>query len=94
MMRRLRRLPGEASPTLDLLVALRELYLQAGEPSTRTIARSTRALSHDTVHRVLTGPTLPRWGPLELVVEVLNGDVEKFRDLWITARRSIEDDHA
>jgi hypothetical protein len=57
----------------------------------RAIARSTGALSHDTVHRVLTGPTLPRWGPLELVVEALDGEVETFRALWISARRAMEE---
>ena len=39
----------------------------------RTIARTTQALSHDTVHRVLTEPRAPAWGPLELVVEALDG---------------------
>jgi hypothetical protein len=58
----------------------------------RAIARSTRALSHDTVHRVLTGPDLPRWGSLELVVEALHGDVETFRMLWVSARRAMEQD--
>jgi hypothetical protein len=60
----------------------------------RAIARATDALSHDTVHRVLTGPGVPRWGPLELIVEALNGDVEKFRVLWMAARRAVEDDLA
>jgi hypothetical protein len=58
----------------------------------RKIARDTCALSHDTVHRVLTGPELPRWGPLELVVEALGGDVEAFRELWVSARHAMEQD--
>jgi hypothetical protein len=70
---------------------LRDLHLRAGEPSVRAIARATHALSHDTVHRVLTGPTLPRWGPLELVVDALGGEVELFQGLWIAARRAMED---
>jgi hypothetical protein len=93
-MRRLRSLPEAAGPTHDLLSMLRELHLHAGEPSTRRIARCTHALSHDTVHRMLTGPGLPRWGPLELVVEALDGDVEAFRLLWIAARRGMDRDGA
>ncbi len=86
----IRRLSKNAGPAHDVLTSLRELYLQAGEPSMRTIARRTGALSRDTVHRVLIGPGLPRWGPLELVVEALGGDVETFRDLWVSARRAME----
>jgi hypothetical protein len=91
-MGRLGELP-KAGPCLEVRAALRDLHLLAGEPSMRTIARSTGALSHDTVHRVLTGPGLPRWGPLELVVEALGGDVEAFRQLWVTARRALEHGH-
>jgi hypothetical protein len=76
-----------AGPHRDLVEALRELHLQAGLPSVRAIARLTAALSHDTVHRVLVGAALPSWGPLELVVEALGGDVEEFRVLWMSARR-------
>jgi hypothetical protein len=72
--------------------ALRDLHLRAGEPSMRLIARRTQALSHDTVHRVLVGPVLPRWGALELVVEALEGDVDTFRLLWISARRALDSD--
>jgi hypothetical protein len=93
-MRYMRRLPEPAgpSPCHDLLAALRELHLQAGEPSTRAIARSTgRAISHDTVHRILTGQDLPRWNTLELIVKALDdGKVETFRALWVSARRSME----
>lgn len=81
--------PEPASPCRDLQVALNELHLYAGEPSTRAIARSTgRAISHDTVNRVLRGEDLPRWSPLELVVKALGGDVETFRALWVSARRA------
>ena len=90
----LRRLPGGTGPSHDLFLALRDLHLRAGEPSMRVIARSTDALCHDTVYRVLTGPKLPRWGALELVVEELGGDVETFRELWISARLAAEEEHA
>jgi hypothetical protein len=82
-----------AEHSRELLTALRDLHLRGGEPSVRMIARSTgRKISSDTVYRVLTGPGLPRWGPLELVVKALNGDVETFRDMWVSARRAMEQD--
>jgi hypothetical protein len=90
-MGRIRKPQGTPGPSHEILLELYELHLVAGQPSMRDIARSTRALSHDTVHRVLTGPALPSWGPLELVVEALDGDVERFRALWVTARRAMDD---
>lgn len=81
--------PGPAG---EILLELRRLHLLAGEPSMRAIARSTCAISHDTVHRVLTGPALPQWGPLELVVEALHGDVEAIQGLWVAARSAMDED--
>jgi hypothetical protein len=91
-MGRIRKPPTAPGPVGDILLKLRRLHLLAGEPSMRAIARSTGALSHDTVHRVLTGPALPRWGPLELVVGALHGDVEAFRGLWVAARGAMDED--
>lgn len=79
-------------PHRDLVRGLRELHLRAGLPSVRRLARVTGALSHDTVHRVLVGAKVPTWGPLELVVEALGGDVEEFRRLWMSAQRRAEVD--
>lgn len=81
-------LPEGAHRTL--IQELRDLHLRAGLPSVREIARKTEALSRDTVHRVLVGKSVPRWGPLELIVEALGGDVEVFRELWIAAHRQTE----
>ena len=89
---KIRKLPTAPGPAGDIALELQRLHLLAGEPSMRAIARST-ALSHDTVHRVLTGLALPQWGPLELVVEALHGDVEAFRVLWVAARRAMDEDH-
>jgi len=92
-MRHIRKLPEPSGPCHDLLVALRELHLHAGEPSTRAIERCTdHAISHDTVNRVLRGGDLPRWSSLELVVKALDGDLETFRNLWVSARRAEEQD--
>jgi hypothetical protein len=87
----IRKLPDPAGPGRDLLVALCDLYLHAGEPSMREIAHSTGdAISRDTVHRILRCERVPRWRPLELVVKALGGDVEAFRALWVSARRATD----
>jgi len=91
-MRPVQHVPLPEGAHRDLIERLRELHLQAGLPSLRDVARRTCALSRDTVHRVLVGRSVPRWGPLELVVEALDGDVELFRELWIAAQRSREAD--
>ena len=74
----------------DLFDALRELYLRAGEPSMRTLARQcgSGVISYNTVHQVLTGSKLPRLGHVEVVVAQLGGDEAHFRELWVAARRA------
>jgi hypothetical protein len=74
----------------DLFDALRELYLRAGEPSMRTLARQcgSGVISYNTVHQVLTGSKLPKLGHVEVVVAQLGGDEQHFRELWIAARRA------
>ena len=89
---KLQTAPGAAG---DILVeSFAACICVPGGASMRAIARSTGAISHDTVHRYLTGPDVPQWGPLELVVEALHGDVELFRELWITARSAMDEDRA
>ncbi|RJL35362.1 hypothetical protein D5H75_00605 [Bailinhaonella thermotolerans] len=69
-----------------LRARLARLHLERGQPSTRELARRTGSISHATVHAVLRCAKLPRWGPLELVVEALGADPAEFLRLWITAR--------
>ncbi|MEV4314961.1 response regulator transcription factor [Actinocrispum sp. NPDC049592] len=87
-MGRLRRpdLPG--GPAADFFHALYDLHLRAGEPSIRDIAKSTNQLSHDTVHRTLTGPAVPKWANVEKVVQALGGSPETIQPLWLAARVS------
>ena len=92
-MARLRRAPSLSGPHSALVTALRELHLCQGQPSLRELERKT-CVSHDTVHRMLTGTALPGWGSVELVVEALGGRTEEFRVLWIAARRSLDPDNA
>jgi hypothetical protein len=71
----------------QLFAAMRELQLQAGEPSTREIAGAIN-YSHTTVAQVLAGTKCPKWPTLKAVVGHLDGDLEQFKQLWVAARRS------
>ncbi|MEW1789733.1 hypothetical protein AB0391_24045 [Streptomyces albidoflavus] len=75
-------------PALEhLRYRLLRLKRESGEPSLRVIARRTGdAVSRATAGTVLNGDGLPRWGPLELVVEALGGNLDEFRELWVAAR--------
>lgn len=80
------------SPLTQLTEELRRLHRSAGEPSTREIAKKTAgAISHTTANRVLRSGLLPKWGPLEMVVEALGGDAGRFIELWVSARDSLDD---
>ncbi|MGY0460095.1 hypothetical protein ACW14Y_07505 [Kitasatospora sp. cg17-2] len=82
--------PADADPGAPVAVLrayLQTLHRHRGEPSTRALAKSTgSAISHTTVSLVLRCRTCPKWGPLELVVEALGGDVDEARLLWIAVR--------
>ncbi|WP_163573354.1 XRE family transcriptional regulator [Fodinicola feengrottensis] len=74
------RLPD--GPAKTLFDALHDLHHQAGWPSLRDMAREV-GCSHTTVSGAFAGPRVPRWGLLELIVETLHGDVERFHQLWL-----------
>lgn len=79
------------TPELEkLLSALRELHLQAGRPSTRSIAKSG-TYSHTTIAAVLKTSRLPAWTVLADIVRCLSGDTEAFLELWVEAARAEED---
>ncbi|MEU6674366.1 hypothetical protein [Streptomyces sp. NPDC046853] len=78
---------GAALEQLRYRLAL--LHRQSGEPSYRVVAQRTGAISHMTAGNVLRCESAPAWGPLELVVEVLGGDPEEFRALWIAVRDEV-----
>ncbi len=71
-------------PSRTLNDALHDLHHRAGWPSLRALARDT-GVSHTTVSKTFSAPTLPTWGTLELVVEALDGDTAEFHDLWLAA---------
>ncbi|MGC4806618.1 YbjN domain-containing protein [Micromonospora sp. DT233] len=71
-------------PILKLFEELKRLHRTAGEPSMRTIGDKIK-YSYATVHSAMRGPKIPRWPPLELIVEELGGDVDHFKQLWIAA---------
>lgn len=69
-------------------IALSDLYLKAGEPSSREVARAIGGLSHTTVNLALRGTKVPSWPVVVKLVEHLGGDVEHFRQLWAETRGS------
>jgi tetratricopeptide (TPR) repeat protein len=68
----------------QLFDELHDLHHRAGWPSLRTMAREI-GCSHTTVSVVFSGPRVPRWGLLELIVETLGGDALRMRQLWLAA---------
>ena len=76
----------------DLVTALHDLHHRAGWPSLRTLARET-GVSHTTVSKAFSRPDLPSWGTLELLVEAMHGDTERFRDLWLSASTPTDGGH-
>ncbi|MFC7724914.1 ATP-binding protein [Nocardioides sp. GCM10028917] len=68
----------------DLVDALHALHHSAGWPSLRTLARAT-GVSHTTVSKAFSTPTVPSWGTLELLVQAMDGDVAYFHELWVSA---------
>ena len=71
-------------PHRDLAAALHDLHHRAGWPSLRALARQT-GVSHTTVSKVFSAPSLPSWGTVELLVEAMGGDPAPFHDLWLAA---------
>jgi hypothetical protein len=68
----------------ELVDALHDLHHRAGWPSLRILARET-GVSHTTVSKTFSSPTLPNWGTLHLLVEAMDGRTDTFRDLWLAA---------
>lgn len=85
----------------DFFTALHDLHLKAGYPSTREIQKEIGRdiVSHTTIHKALSGPRLPGWGIIELLVEALarrsrqdgGAVIEQFRPLWETAAKGVQD---
>lgn len=73
---------GENSAVRRMFEALRDLHLQAGRPSARAVARLAGDVSHTTVAEALSGRRLPTWPVLDKIVRALEGEADRFRELW------------
>lgn len=75
---------------LELRGALDRLWLEAGEPSTRQMSRQIRVngepRSNMTWHYALRCNPVPALSTLRALVSYLDGDVERFEDLWFRAK--------
>jgi hypothetical protein len=85
----------------NFFVALHDLHLKAGYPSTREIQRDIGrgVVSHTTIHKAFAGPRLLGWEIIEELVEALadrspQGREEVigyFRPLWEAAAKDLRD---
>jgi len=73
-----------------LFDALHDLHHQVGWPSLREMAKEV-GCSHTTVSVAFSEPRVPRWGLLELIVEALGGETERFHKLWLVASAAAKD---
>jgi replicative DNA helicase len=99
---RIKRPQVEVAALNDFFTALHDLHLKAGHPSTRDIQKDVgrNVVSHTTIHKALSGPRLPGWGIVELMVEALASRsrqdpetiTETFRALWEAASKSTYDE--
>src|SRR5262245_11807104 len=87
------RRPTPPGPITDLFDRLNRLHLNAGEPSLRRIVAGIGrgVISYSTVYNVLSGPRVPAWSFLRLIVTELGGDPAEFQRLWSAARRAERD---
>jgi replicative DNA helicase len=87
------------SPLSDLMDALYQLHLVAGQPSLRDLQRGIGgrgAPSHAAIHNAFTGSKLPTWRLVEPLVQVMarrvgrdeKAEVDRFRTLWTGAAGS------
>ncbi|WP_121434609.1 NBR1-Ig-like domain-containing protein [Actinomadura pelletieri] len=64
---------------------LRRLRAEAGNPSFRVMAATSRSVSHATLHEAAKGTRFPSWTTTQAFVEACGGDVEEWREHWCAA---------
>lgn len=77
------RVRGE--PVVELRAALHQLWEEAGEPSSRDLARRL-GKSHMTWFTALRCDPVPAWGVFSELVRHLDGDPGKLEELWMRAK--------
>ena len=83
----------QAGPRRDLAEELHAMHHRAGWPSLRAMAREA-GCSHTAVSAVFSSPRVPPWGTLQVLVEALGGDVDRFHQLWLAASATERQVHA
>ncbi|MFB7260659.1 hypothetical protein ACFCXH_00600 [Streptomyces nojiriensis] len=101
-------MPGLKRPALpngglkDLNDALHELHRQAGQPSTRDLAKliGPKVASKSRVHDAFSSDRLPSWGLIQVLAEALCGSVpgsdfateeQRLHSLWLAATGAARD---
>lgn len=79
------------TPREALVAELRALRASKGGPSTKKITVKATLRGHtislSTVYDTFADRRVPRWQNVAIVVDVLGGDLEHFKPLWIAAER-------
>ncbi|GAA1233473.1 hypothetical protein GCM10009665_24690 [Kitasatospora nipponensis] len=82
------------SVVTDFAAALRQLRLEAGNPSFRAMAGATGAISHTTLHEAASGSRLPSWPTTRSYVQACGGHESEWRRRWLAAASAASDRQA
>lgn len=73
---------------MELRAALHQLWLEAGEPSTRKMARDM-GKAHMTWHYALKCDPVPSLSTFRMLVQYLDGDMVRMEELWFRAKGKV-----
>jgi hypothetical protein len=74
------------APEDQLITQLAALQINAGSPSSRTIAAGVGGISHTTANNALRGHKFPSWEVMRRIITYLGGNPEDYLPLWNQAR--------
>jgi hypothetical protein len=75
---------------IEFAAELRELRVEAGNPSFRQMAGASGSISHTTLHEAAAGSRFPSWETTREFVKACGGDETEWRARWERARDAIE----
>ncbi|MEZ0070523.1 hypothetical protein ABIA32_006576 [Streptacidiphilus sp. MAP12-20] len=75
----------------ELAADLKQLRLEAGQPTFRAMAKASGAVSHTTLHDAVSGARLPTWPTVQAFVEACGGDSAVWRQRWLAASGAEQD---
>ncbi|MFD7448751.1 helix-turn-helix domain-containing protein [Kitasatospora sp. NPDC059827] len=76
---------GQEDDVAEFLDRLRQLRALAGNPSFRTMSRTSGIVSHSALHEAIAGRRLPTWPVVREFVKACGGDEAEWRRAWAAA---------